>query len=176
MGVRSWNIALLVGIGSVWFAGSTQHEKRIVSDMHTERVAMLEDRTAQTPEDAAKVRELVQAYLDAHTPGMAIASIERAPQVVRRAPSVEHLYARALLEQGRAADALAAERRVLTRCAEGAPDAPTCSAHLVASATRRSDILEQLVSLGVEDANAHPEASNLAYHSATRQISVSTAH
>ena len=44
---------------------------------------------------------------------------------------------------------------------------------LRASATRRAEILEQLVQLGVEDANAHPEASSLAYQNATRQVSFS---
>ncbi len=174
MSLKSWNVALLVGIGSIWFTGSTQHEKRVVGDAHTERVASLENEAARAPTDAARVRELAQGYLDARAPGMALASIERAPDGVRHAPSMEHLYARALLEQGRAADALVAERRVLTRCTETVPGGPTCSTYLIASATRRAEILERLVSLGVEDANAHPEASNFAYHNATRQVSVSS--
>jgi hypothetical protein len=86
---------------------------------------------------------------------------------------VEHLYARALLDQGRSADALAAEKRVLERCADPYLIVPACSTWLIASATRRTEILEQLVQLGIEDANAHPEASSLAYHNATRQVSLS---
>jgi hypothetical protein len=109
---------------------------------------------------------------------MALASIEHAPAAVRAEPTVDHLYARALLDQGRSADALAAERRVLARCAESDADPPSeaqaCSTYLIASATRRAEILEQLVTLGVEDANAHPEASSLAYHNATRQVSFSS--
>ena len=69
--------------------------------------------------------------------------------------------------------ALAAERRVLARCADPDVAVPTCSSTLIASATRRAEILEQLVQLGIEDANAHPEASSLAYHNATRQVSLS---
>ena len=102
---------------------------------------------------------------------------------VRSEPAVTHLYARALLDQGRAVDALAAEGRVLDACAaaserederghlgaEGETGKLTCDAWLVASATRRADILAQLVELGIEDANAHPEVTAVAYHKATRE-------
>jgi hypothetical protein len=173
MEMKGWNIAVLLAIGAIWVAGSTQREKRVVGDMHMDRVALLEEQAAVASADAAAVAELAQAYLDAHQPGMALAAVERAPDAVRSEPMVDHLYARALLDQGRSADALAAERRVLDRCADPSADAPTCSAWLIASATRRADILDQLVQLGVEDANAHPEASRLAYHNATRQVSLS---
>jgi hypothetical protein len=176
MGLKGWNVAILVAIGAIWFAGSTQREKRVVGDSHTDRVALLEDQAAASPSDPVRVKELAQSYLDAHAPGMALLTIERAPEAVRKQPAVEHLYARALLDQGRSADALAAERRVLASCAEPSGDAAgqACSTYLIASATRRADILEQLVTLGVEDANAHPEASSLAYHNATRQVSFSS--
>ena len=177
MGLKGWNVAVLVAIGAIWFAGSTQREKRVVGDGHTDRVALLEEQVAASPTDSPRVRELAQGYLDARQPGMALGTIERSPQSVRNEPVVEHLYARALLEQGRSADALAAERRVLARCADPANDGlevPGCSTYLIASATRRAEILEQLVTLGVEDANAHPEASRLAYHNATRQVSFSS--
>jgi hypothetical protein len=78
---------------------------------------------------------------------------------------VEHVYARALLDQGRANEALTAERAVLSQCEDGT----SCDAWLIASATRRSDSLQQLVQLGIEDAQAHPEASRIAYHNATRE-------
>jgi hypothetical protein len=174
MGLKGWNVAVLLAIGVIWFAGSTQREKRVVGDSHTDRVALLEEQVAATPNDVARVRELAQAYLDARAPGMALASIEHAPAAIRVEPTVEHLYARALLDQGRSADALAAERRVLSRCADPSSEVPACSTYLIASATRRAEILEQLVTLGVEDANAHPEASSLAYHNATRQVSFSS--
>lgn len=176
MGLKGWNVAVLAAIGVIWLIGSPQREKRVVGDLHTGRVAELEDKVALTPGSAAQLRELGQAYLDARTPGMAIAVIERAPKVVRDDPSVEHLYARALLDQGRSADALAAERRVLDRCADPASETAACSTYLIASATRRADILAELVALGIEDANAHPEVSSLAYHNATRQVRFSSAH
>lgn len=173
MGLKGWNVAILVAIGVIWLAGSTQREKRVVGDAHTDRVALLEEQVAANPQDESHLRDLAQAYLDARAPGMALAAIEHAPRALRLEPTVDHLYARALLDQGRSADALAAERRVLAACSSSAASAPTCSAYLIASATRRADILEQLVILGIEDANAHPEASSLAYHNATRQVSFS---
>lgn len=171
MGLKAWNVAVLVGIGAIWLCGTTQREKPVTGDLHTNRVASSEEAAAQSPNDPVKVRELAQAYLDARQPGMALATIERAPAAVRTDPNVEHLYARALLDQGRSADALAAEKRVLERCAD--PNPTPCSTFLIASATRRAEILEQLVQLGIEDANAHPEASSIAYHNATRQVGIS---
>ena len=40
------------------------------------------------------------------------------------------------------------------------------------TATRRADILRELVSLGVEDAQAHPEMSLVAYQNATREARI----
>jgi hypothetical protein len=37
---------------------------------------------------------------------------------------------------------------------------------------RRTDILHELVALGVEDAQAHPEMSLVAYQNATREARV----
>ena len=173
MGTKGWNVAVLLAIGAIWFAGTTQREKPVVGDTHAQKVLGLEEAAAAQPADAARLRELAQGYLDARQPGMALGVIERAPAAIRGEPTVEHLYARALLDQGRSADALAAEKRVLDRCADPSPNAPVCSTYLIASATRRAEIIEQLVQLGVEDANAHPEASSLAYHNATRQVGIS---
>jgi hypothetical protein len=171
MGVKGWNVAVLVAIGAIWFCGTTQREKPVVGDStHSGRVGMLEGKVASLPHDAAALRDLAQAYLDIHQPGMAVGAIDRAVAETRQDPNVEHLYARALLEQGRSADALVAENHVLATCAQ--PDGPVCSTWLIASATRRAEIIEQLVELGVEDANAQPEASSLAYHNATRQVSL----
>ena len=50
MGLKGWNVAVLVAIGVIWFAGSTQREKRVVGDSHTDRVALLEEQVAASPE------------------------------------------------------------------------------------------------------------------------------
>jgi hypothetical protein len=173
MGVKGWNVAVLVAIGALWFCGTTQREKPVTTSSQTPKLSALESKAVTNANDPAALRELAQAYLDSNQPGMAVGTIEHAPAAVRVEPNVEHIYARALLEQGRSADALAAEKRVLDKCADPSPEVPACSTWLIASATRRAEIIEQLVQLGVEDANAHPEASSLAYHNATRQVSLS---
>ncbi len=174
MGVKSWNLAVLAAIGVVWFCGTTQREKPVLGDStHAGRMGELEMKAASHPTDSTALRDLGQAYLDARQPGLAIGVIERAAPAVRGEAMVEHLYARALLDQGRSADALAAERRVLARCADPSVDVPACSTYLIASATRRVEIIDQLVQLGIEDANSQPEASSLAYYNATRQVSLS---
>jgi hypothetical protein len=172
MGLKGWNVAVLFAIGAIWFCGTTQREKPVVNDTHSGRVTAVEDKVAADTSNPAALRELAQAYLDARQPGMAVAAIERSPVAVRTDPTVEHLYARALLDQGRSADALAAEKRVLAICADPSPKTPACSTWLIASATRRTEIIGELVQLGIEDANAQPEASSLAYHNATRQVSL----
>lgn len=168
MTFRSWNLAVLVALSTLWLASGTQREKRVVPEGQAVALYDLETHVATHPGDREALRSLAQGYLDVKAPGLAMSVIASAPDAVRRDPHVEHVYARALLEQGRAADALAAERRVLGACNAGA-----CEPWLSAAATRRSEILEELVSLGIEDANAHPEMSAVAYQRATREARLS---
>jgi hypothetical protein len=166
---------VLVAAFALWAAGGTQRERAVLApageagDPHA--IQQLEARVAGTggalgADDEANARALAQAYLDARAPGLAIALLERLPGDLRARPKMEHVYARALLDEGRAADALGVEREVLRTCTsiDG-----VCDAWLVASARRRADILEELVAQGVEDARAEPEASAVAYHNATRE-------
>lgn len=169
MGVGGYNLTILAMVLTLGLATSTHREKPLVTASALGPLDALESRRAERPGDAAAVHELAQAYLAAHSTGMAIATIERASAEARRDPELEHLYARALIEQGRSHDALAAESRVLHRCVD--EEAP-CSSHLIASATRRRDVLQELVRLGVEDAASHPEASQLAYWNAIRSVSL----
>jgi hypothetical protein len=167
--MRATSGVVLAAVASIWLASGTQREKPILNEAQAAKVGALEASVASHPSDAAAVRGLAQAYLEARAPGLALSVIETSPTGVRREPTVEHLYARALLDQGRAVDALAAEQRVLDACGPGMDGTSPCDTWLLASATRRADILRQLVELGVEDANAHPEASAVAYHNATRE-------
>jgi hypothetical protein len=170
MAGRLLNAFVLVAAGALWGASGTEREHAVLSPVGqaSDAAAMvgLEAEVAASPQDDAKLRSLAQAYLDAHAPGLALAVMERAPDDVRLRSRVQHVYARALLEEGRAQDALGVERSVLRTCtmADG-----ICDAWLIASARRRADILEELVELGVEDARAEPEASAVAYHNATRE-------
>jgi hypothetical protein len=139
-----------------------------------ERALRLEAQVAAHPEDIASRTELARAYLDAGSPGLAWRALSETPQVQAHAPQVLHMEARVLIEQGKAKDALALERSVLTACGDD-PSAPGegCDFWLVVSASRRAAILQELVVQGVEDAIAAPEASLVAYHNATHEARLS---
>jgi len=169
MGVGGWSAVVFSAAAGLWLASGTEREKPVLSVAPLSEVQHLEADVAAHPLDPRPLRELAQAYLDARSPGLAMSLIEHAPAATRREPRVEHTYARALLDQGRAEEALATEHHVLDACAASEDGRDVCDAWLIASATRRADILRELVQLGVEDAQAHPEASAIAYHNATRE-------
>ncbi len=165
MGVSGWSVAVLAAACGFWLASGVERERPVLSPEASDAIVQLEANVAAHPENARALRDLSQAYLEARAPGLAMSLIAHAPAAVKADPWVDHTYARALLDQGRAEEALRVERRVLGACAGEA----SCDTWLIASATRRADILEQLVELGVEDAQAHPEASAIAYQNATRE-------
>jgi predicted Zn-dependent protease len=170
MAMSGWSVAVLAAASALWLASGVERERPVLSPEASDAIAHLEANVAAHPESAPALRDLSQAYLEVRAPGLAISLIQHAPASVRSDPWVDHAYARALLDQGRAEEALTVERRVLDRCAsDPAVGATPCDTWLIASATRRTDILQQLVHLGVEDAQAHPEASLIAYQNATRE-------
>jgi hypothetical protein len=160
----------------LWAMSGTQREKPVLaSTAAPQAVEALEANAATDPGDVEATRALAQAYLDARQPGLALVLVEGARSAVRDDVRVQHVYARALVDEGRSGEALAVEQRVVTACrpvAEGSPGATGCDAFLLASAVRRADILRELVSLGVQDAQAHPELSYVAYQNATREVGV----
>lgn len=166
MGVSGWNVVVFAAVTGLWIASGTQREKPVLAVTPSSEVQRLEGEVAARPSDPRALQDLAQTYLDARAPGLAMSLIEHAPAAARHEPRVNHIYARALLDQGRADDALATEHQVLDACA--ASD-NACDTWLVASATRRAAILGELVQLGVEDAQAHPEESAIAYQNATRE-------
>jgi hypothetical protein len=163
MGLRSLSVVLLFGAFLLLLASGTQREKAVLADGHEGAVQALEA-AYYTHRDPGSLRALAQGYLDASAPGLALSAIETAPPSLRDDARVQHTYARALLDAGRAGDALAAEEVVLRTC-----ERDGCDTWLLASATRRADILRELEKLGVDDALAHPESASVAYHAATRQ-------
>jgi hypothetical protein len=175
MGLRTYGVAVLSAAAALWLMSGTQREKPVLAATEPEAVRVLEARVATHPADAAATRSLAQAYLDARQPGLAVVLVEGAAPALRDDVRLEHVYARALVDEGRNDEALAVEKRVVSACrplAEGAPAPDGCDPTLLASAMRRTDILSELVSLGVEDAQAHPEASLVAYQNATREARV----
>ncbi len=167
MGLRALNTVLLVGAFALLLASGTQREKAVLAEGHEDSVRALEA-TYAAKHDAKSLRDLAQGYLDAAAPGLAVSVIESSPPEIRRDVRVQHTYARALLDSGRASDALATEEGVLRTC-----DTEGCDAWLLASATRRADILRELEKLGIDDAQAYPESASVAYHAATRQARLS---
>jgi hypothetical protein len=175
MRVEACGIVLLAATGILWSLGGTQHERPVLARSATETVRLLEAEVELHPADPMATTRLAQAYLDARQPGVAIVLVESSPVRVRENPRVEHAYARALVDAGRSDEALAVEQRVVDGCSSLAleREAPAgCDPVLLASAMRRADILRALVSLGVEDAEAQPEASLVAYQNATREARV----
>ena len=175
-GLRALNTVLLVLAFALLLASGTQREKAVLAPGHEATVRGLEARYAMR-HDAASLKDLAQGYLDAGAPGLAVAAIEAAPTDVRHDIYVEHTYARALIDSGRASDALVAEEEVLAACDRGLDSTQAggkqCDAWLLASATRRADILRELEKLGIDDAQAHPESAAVAYHAATREARMS---
>jgi hypothetical protein len=150
-------------------------ERAVLVSAEPEPLRALEFSVASRADDPGAIRSLAQAYVDSLQPGLAVALVEQARPAVRDDARVQHAYARALIDEGRSEDALAAEARVLVACravAEAARPSGGCDGALFASATRRWDILNELVALGVHDPQAQPEETLLAYQNATREARV----
>jgi hypothetical protein len=175
MGLRTYGVAVLSAAAALWAMSGTQKERPVLAATEPEGVRALEFNAAAHPESVESTRALAQAYLDVRQPGLAVVLVQGAPPTVHADVRVQHVFARALVDEGRDEEALAVEDDVVSRChpvAEGAPAPVGCDGLLLASAMRRSDILRELVSLGVEDAQAHPEMSLVAYQNATREARV----
>jgi hypothetical protein len=178
MSLRAWNAAVLVGAVAVWLATGTREAKPVFADTaKADAVRVLETDVARHPSDGPAVQKLAQAYLDNRAPGLAVTLIEGSPATVQAEPRVGHVLARALVEEGQNQEALAVEERVLSTCSslDDEAIAQGCDATLVVSATRRTEILQQLVRLGAEDAQAQPDETSVAYHNATREARVQIA-
>ena len=179
MGLRTYGAAVLSAAVGLGLLGAPQREKALwPAAVSSEAVRELEGSVAnhaRDPEARQVLAELARAYTDASQPGLAVVLVERSSPEVRADVRVLHLYARALLDEGRSEEALLAERAVLADCgplAEGLRAPEGCDPFLLASATRRVEILRELVSRGVEDAQAHPEETRVAYQNATREARV----
>lgn len=173
MGGRTFGAVVVSVVAAAWVTGAPQREKPLWAGVSS--VWQLESEVAADRGDPMAARCLAQAYLEAREPGLALALIQRASPAVRDDVRVRHTLARALLDEGRSEDALGVERAVLAACrplADAETAAPGCDPTLLASASRRIDILRELVSLGVQDAQAHPEEALVAYQNATREARV----
>jgi len=178
MGQRTWTVlASLAAATALLAASGVERERPLVAGRLGEVVRDREARAAVRPGDPDAERALAQAYLDVEQPGLAVSLLRGEVAADRDAESVRtrHLYSRALIEDGRDAEALTVEEGVVGACAplaEGHRAPAGCDAILLASALRRVDILRELSALGVSDVRAQPEASLIAYQNATREVRV----
>ena len=129
-------------------------------------LALLERQSAMNPGDASAAVQLMRHYVEQGEAGMALSVADRTPSAADR-PAGRDLVARALFSSGRASDALTMTRRVIQEC-EHSP----CDATLLARATRREELLTELVDVGVEDADKAPELVQMTYRRTTRTIRV----
>jgi hypothetical protein len=176
MNLWGYGAIALLAAGTLLVTSGTQREKSLVAGA-PDMLRLLEARAAAQPNDPGATGGLAQAYLDARQSGLALVLVESAPPAVRADVRVRHVYARALVDQGRDDDALAVERSVVVACRASDDvqiEAPGCDAVLLASAERRAAILEELVSLGVEDAQSQPDMSLVAYKNATREARIAS--
>jgi hypothetical protein len=175
MGLRAYGVAVLTATAALWLMSGTQREHSLLAEATPLKVRELEAAAAARPGDPGTLVSLAQAYLDAHQPGLAVSLVQSAPQPARSDVRIRHVFSRALVDQGRNEEALAVEEGVVTACrplAESAAAPAGCDPVLLAAAIRRAGILGELVSLGVEDAQAHPEEARIAYQNATREARV----
>lgn len=179
-----WHPAViaLFCVGGLWTASGTEHERPVLATgSRAANVVTTLEATAravawQPTLGSGMTVELIQGYLDAHQPGLAVALDAAASLQTRSDLRVRHAYARALMDQGRNGEALTVERGVLADCvveARGrAARSSDCDDVLLASASRRTDILQALLAFGIEDTETHPEASLAAYQNATREARI----
>lgn len=152
---------ILAGAFGLWLSAGVHREAPLVGHAAlTDEVAALETQVALDPDNVEKLTALCSTYLDREAPGFALAAIHRAPEQVRQDPKVNHLWARALLHEGQASEALAKQRTVLADCQKTA-----CSPSLVAGAMRHEAFLSAMVANGVEDYRRNPDLTVDAFHS-----------
>ena len=152
---------VVAGVIGVWMLSGFNCEARLVGAQSLgDDVAAAEVVVARDRNDAEALRHLATSYLDRKSPGFALAAIQRAPEQVRQLPSVLHLWARALMYEGNASQALYKERQLAATCRQS-----QCGAALLASAIWHEQFLAGLVASGVEDFRSSPEATKSAVDS-----------
>lgn len=150
---------VLAGLAGLSLAAGVHREAPLVGHRKlTPEVSQLEEQVARSPADEAKLIKLGQAYVARGAPGLAVAAIRNAPPELQQSPHVQHLWARALLHQGLASQALAMQRQVLQACDQG-----RCDLNLQARAQHHECFLQGLVQRGIEDYRRDPDGALDAY-------------
>jgi hypothetical protein len=169
--LRLWSVVAIALAAVLWLQSGSQKEKSLLAAERVGGVRNLEALYAKDPQDGHTIRLLAEAYLDADQSGYAEALLARAPKSVLAAPSTRHLFARVLVAQGKASEAIAQEDFVLELCpASGATG--SCPPELRSSAEKRRILLAEMVRRGIEDIAKSPETAALFAGKATVQVRV----
>ncbi len=162
--MRNTWLAVGIVVGALLVAGGVESERPVVRPalQSADELEALERSMVSALDVDAQAR-VAEGYLLSGQSGLAIATIESAPAIVQSAPRIQDIYARALAHQGRAADALLVEERLLAQCEHAA-----CPPWIIASASRRATLLAGLVHRGVDDEREEPEHSWVVYKQSAR--------
>lgn len=109
------------------------------------------------------VQTLAKAYLEQGQSGMAQALLDRHASL--DTAELSSTRARVALAQGRASEALQLSRLTLAQC-----EATACSPALVGKSLRQVEVLETMLSAGVEDPRQDPEAAQIALQRSGREV------
>lgn len=164
------NIAILAGIGWMLAQGTEHKPTPILPSVPTSvnelSLATLEAKVALSP-TPADVAALASAYLERDQPGLASALIEKTPRELRASVDVSLAQSRALFRRGLLRQALAVSRETHEACERSTLP---CTAWQFAKVERQRVFLEQVVSAGIEDPQAEPEATRAAYERSKRIV------
>jgi hypothetical protein len=127
------------------------------------RFTELEARVGSEPTDARALGELAEAYLERNVPGLAMATLDRAPARVRYEPIVADARARTLAELGDPERALEVQQRVLDECRDVA-----CPRAVVGRGELRARWLREVIRLGPNGDD--PDRTRLAYRPCSREV------
>ncbi|MCS6899573.1 MAG: hypothetical protein RMJ98_07645 [Myxococcales bacterium] len=165
---RGWlHGMLLAGFLITAALEASQRTPKLVLDSspNTLELSALEARVAHTPQDQRAVLQLARTLLEQNEPGMALAVLERSPKAMERSPEGADLIATVQMRMGKNRAALASTKHALMAC-----ERQGCEGILLARNTLREELLEVLLTEGIEDVEANPEATAQIYRQATRQV------
>ncbi|HMR04618.1 MAG TPA: hypothetical protein PKA88_02555 [Polyangiaceae bacterium] len=165
----SWTAAAMLAAAGTWLAatGTTPAGPALTGVRSGAELDALEARVSHAPNDHTALVQLTDEYLSQGAPGLAAASLERAPEPVKERAVVADAHARALTELGNATVALDAQKKALRACAEQG-----CSRSIVARGERRLRVLSEMVRLGVQDHLLEPNRALIAYRIAVREVAL----
>ncbi|MEZ4222625.1 MAG: hypothetical protein R3B13_16915 [Polyangiaceae bacterium] len=165
----TWTVVALFTAAGAWLlvTGTTPSGPALAGAGLGADLDPLEARVSRAPEDGAALVELTDEYLSRGAPGLAAATLDRAPDQLKDRALVADARARTLTELGNASVALDAQRKALDACSK-----ESCSRALLAKGERRMRVLSEMVRMGVNDSVLEPNRALVAYRIAVREVAL----